>query len=165
MDRHQQRQQKLQGVFSEADRSLRDEKERLANVWKLPAETDKEERGPDLFAAERDRVARQQQQLSSIWDEDRAAREAELPLIVLLWNNRGYGEIKTYMVSRGIEPIGVDIYTPDFLTIARGFGCEAEKLEDPRDLPAKLKAAALRDRPTVIEIDEAAYVAGVAAES
>ncbi|HMM64043.1 MAG TPA: 5-guanidino-2-oxopentanoate decarboxylase [Mesorhizobium sp.] len=94
-----------------------------------------------------------------------AAREAELPLIVLLWNNRGYGEIKTYMVSRGIEPIGVDIYTPDFLTIARGFGCEAEKLEDPRDLPAKLKAAALRDRPTVIEIDEAAYVAGVAAES
>lgn len=84
---------------------------------------------------------------------------------MLLWNNRGYGEIKTYMVSRGIEPIGVDIYTPDFLTIARGFGCEAEKLEDPRDLPAKLKAAALRDRPTVIEIDEAAYVAGVAAES
>ncbi len=77
VDRHQQRQQKLQGVFSEADRSLRDEKERLANVWKLPAETDKEERGPDLFAAERDRVARQQQQLSSIWDEDRAAREAE----------------------------------------------------------------------------------------
>lgn len=77
IDRHQQRQQKLQGVFSEADRNLRDEKERLANVWKLPAENDPEERGPDLFAAERDRVARQQQQLSSIWDEDRAAREAE----------------------------------------------------------------------------------------
>jgi acetolactate synthase-1/2/3 large subunit len=84
---------------------------------------------------------------------------------VLLWNNNGYGEIKAYMEARGIEPIGVDIYTPDFLTIARGFGCEAEKLEDPRDLPAKLKAAAQRNRPTVIEIDEAAYTAFVAAQT
>ena len=93
-----------------------------------------------------------------------AAREAELPLIVLLWNNNGYGEIKAYMEARGIEPIGVDIYTPDFLTIARGFGCEAEKLEDPRDLPAKLKAAAQRNRPTLIEIDEASYVEFVTAQ-
>ncbi|PSJ62994.1 5-guanidino-2-oxopentanoate decarboxylase [Pseudaminobacter soli (ex Li et al. 2025)] len=94
-----------------------------------------------------------------------SAREAELPLIVLLWNNNGYGEIKAYMEARGIEPIGVDIYTPDFLTIARGFGCEAEKLEDPSDLPAKLKAATQRNRPTVIEIDEAAYTAFVAAQT
>ncbi|WP_315928326.1 5-guanidino-2-oxopentanoate decarboxylase [Mesorhizobium sp. SP-1A] len=92
-----------------------------------------------------------------------AAREAGLPLIVLLWNNNGYGEIKAYMEARGIEPIGVNIYTPDFLAIARGFGCEAENLDDPRDLPAKLKAAAQRNRPTVIEIDEAAYVASLAA--
>ncbi len=90
-----------------------------------------------------------------------AAREAGLPLIVLLWNNNGYGEIKTYMQARGIEPIGVDIYTPDFLAIARGFGCEAEKLENPRDLPAKLTAAARRNRPTVIEIDEASYLASL----
>jgi acetolactate synthase-1/2/3 large subunit len=90
-----------------------------------------------------------------------AAREAGLPLIVLLWNNRGYGEIKAYMKSRGIEPIGVDIYTPDFLTIAYGFGCEAERLKDPGDLPEKLKVAAARDRPTVIEIVEADYVAAL----
>jgi acetolactate synthase-1/2/3 large subunit len=54
-----------------------------------------------------------------------SAVEAQLPLIVLLWNNDGYGEIKTYMVDRQIQPIGVDIYTPDFLTIAIGFGCGA----------------------------------------
>jgi acetolactate synthase-1/2/3 large subunit len=91
-----------------------------------------------------------------------AAREAGLPLIVLLWNNNGYGEIKTYMEARGIQPVGVDIYTPDFLAIAHGFGCEAERLDDPRDLPTKLAAAAGRDRPTVIEIDETAYVRFVA---
>lgn len=90
-----------------------------------------------------------------------AAREVGLPLIVLLWNNNGYGEIKGYMEARGIEPIGVDIYTPDFLTIARGFGCEAERLKDPRDLPDRLRAAAGRDRPTVIEIIERDYMAAL----
>ena len=55
-----------------------------------------------------------------------SAVEAGTPIIVLLWNNQGYGEIKRYMQERGIPTIGVDIYTPDFLTLARGFGCRAE---------------------------------------
>ncbi len=62
------------------------------------------------------------------------------------------------MEARGIEPIGVDIFTPDFLTIARGFGCEAERLNAPNDLPARLKAALERRCPTVIEIIESDYV-------
>lgn len=40
------------------------------------------------------------------------AVEARVPLVVLLWNNQGYEEIKKYMVNRAIEPIGVDIHTP-----------------------------------------------------
>ena len=36
------------------------------------------------------------------------------PVPILLWNNQGYGEIKTYMADRDIPQIGVDIYTPDF---------------------------------------------------
>ena len=88
-----------------------------------------------------------------------AAREAQLPLIILLWNNNGYGEIKSYMEARGIEPIGVDIFTPDFLTIARGFGCEAQTLKAPDDLPGILKAALECKWPTIIEIREDDYVA------
>jgi hypothetical protein len=41
-----------------------------------------------------------------------SAVEAQVPLIVLLWNNQGYEEIKKYMVNRAIEPVGVDIHTP-----------------------------------------------------
>lgn len=77
VESHQKRQQKLQGVFSQAEREMRDEKERLANLWNQPAGQAPEEKGPDLFASERDRVARQQRELSSVWDQDRAAREAE----------------------------------------------------------------------------------------
>ena len=88
-----------------------------------------------------------------------SAREAETPVIVLLWNNNGYGEIKTYMVSRQIHPIGVDIFTPDFQILAKGFGCEAVKLKNPGDLPRLLREATQRKTATVIEIKENDYVA------
>jgi acetolactate synthase-1/2/3 large subunit len=88
-----------------------------------------------------------------------SAREAGTPVIVLLWNNNGYGEIKTYMISRQIHPIGVDIYTPDFQMLAKGFGCEAVRLKKPGDLPGLLRKAAKKKTATVIEIDETDYVA------
>ena len=88
-----------------------------------------------------------------------AAKEIEAPVIVLLWNNQGYGEIKSYMISKQIQPIGVDIFTPDFQLLAKAFGCEAVKLGDPADLPALLHAARARKAPTIIEIDQQDYVA------
>lgn len=88
-----------------------------------------------------------------------SAVEAEIPLIVLLWNNDGYGEIKTYMVDRQIKPIGVDIFTPDFLTIAKGFGCGATRPGSVDELVTALRQAATGKAPTVIEIRaDAAYV-------
>lgn len=83
-----------------------------------------------------------------------SAVEARVGIIVLLWNNQGYGEIKRYMQRRDITPLGVDIYTPDFLTIARGFGCLAERARDHAHLQALLREAP-SDRPLLIEIAEA----------
>ncbi len=83
-----------------------------------------------------------------------SAVEAAVPVIVLLWNNRGYAEIKKYMVERDIEPIGVDIYTPDFLALARGFGCCAASADTPAMLASELQQAVARRVPTLIEIDE-----------
>lgn len=89
-----------------------------------------------------------------------SAVEARVAIIVLLWNNRGYGEIKRYMQQRGIEPIGVDIFTPDFLTLAHGFGCRAERAGNIEHLRSLLQAALTADRPTVIEVlEEAEFLA------
>jgi acetolactate synthase-1/2/3 large subunit len=88
-----------------------------------------------------------------------SAREQNLPVIVLLWNNQGYAEIKSYMVQNQIKPIGVDIYTPDFQTLAKGFGCEAARVTRLADLPDQLRAAAARSVPTIIEIVEEEIVA------
>ena len=83
-----------------------------------------------------------------------SAIEARAPVIVLLWNNDGYGEIKRYMQERGIPTIGVDIYTPDLLAIAKGFGCGAERASSLDHLRELLLRAARADRPTVIEVRE-----------
>lgn len=84
------------------------------------------------------------------------AVELGLPVPILIWNNRGYGEIKQYMADRDIPQIGVDIYTPDFQAIAKGFGCNALKAESFEHLKQALRKAVTADRPTVIEIDDAA---------
>jgi acetolactate synthase-1/2/3 large subunit len=83
-----------------------------------------------------------------------SAIEARTPVIVLLWNNDGYGEIKRYMQERGIPTIGVDIYTPDLLAIAKGFGCSAERASSLGHLSELLRQAARADRPSVIEVRE-----------
>jgi acetolactate synthase I/II/III large subunit len=79
---------------------------------------------------------------------------AQVPVIVLLWNNQGYGEIKTYMAEKDIPQIGVDIFTPDFVAIAQGFGCAAERAGSLDHLQQSLAAAPRRTVPTLIEIRE-----------
>jgi len=74
-----------------------------------------------------------------------SAVEAQVPVIVLLWNNAGYGEIKRYMTERAITPVGVDIYTPDFMMLARGFGCVGERIGSMNALLEQLPRAAGRD--------------------
>ena len=83
-----------------------------------------------------------------------SAVEARTPIIVLLWNNQGYEEIKKYMLNRDIEPVGVDIYTPDFIGVATALGCAAERIQDVDSLRVALRAAADRQGPTLIEIDQ-----------
>jgi|GEM_PF-2871822 acetolactate synthase I/II/III large subunit len=58
------------------------------------------------------------------------------------------------MVERDIPTIGVDIYTPDFIAIAKGFGCDAKRDTGTTELTDALHEAVAADRPTLIEIPE-----------
>lgn len=88
-----------------------------------------------------------------------SAVEAGTPIVVVVWNNAGYGEIRKYMVARDITPVGVEPYTPDFNMLARGFGCLARTADDPATLTTALKEAAVAKLPTVIEIRETDWFA------
>jgi acetolactate synthase-1/2/3 large subunit len=87
-----------------------------------------------------------------------SAVEARVPIIVLLWNNQGYEEIKRYMVKRSIEPVGVDIHTPNFIGLARAFGCAAQAVATVAALRDALCSARDCQRPTLIEVDQQAWM-------
>lgn len=91
-----------------------------------------------------------------------SAVEARTPIIVLLWNNQGYEEIKKYMVNRAIEPVGVDIYTPDFIGVAKALGCAAEQVAGVESLRTALRKASDSQLPTLIEIDQHTWMNGMA---
>ncbi|MHC2147452.1 5-guanidino-2-oxopentanoate decarboxylase [Pseudomonas sp. 210_17 TE3656] len=92
-----------------------------------------------------------------------SATEAQVPLIVLLWNNQGYEEIKKYMVNRAIEPVGVDIHTPDFIGVAKALGCAAQAVGDVEQLREALRQACDRKGPSLIEIDQTHWMQAVPA--
>jgi len=86
-----------------------------------------------------------------------SAVEAQVPLIVLLWNNHGYEEIKKYMLNRDIKPVGVDIHTPDFIAVAQGLGAAAEQVNDLAQLQTALARAVERNKPTLLQVDQAQW--------
>ncbi|WP_168015456.1 5-guanidino-2-oxopentanoate decarboxylase [Halomonas salinarum] len=87
------------------------------------------------------------------------AVEERLPVVILLWHNGGYEEIRRYMAANGVTPIGVNLHAPDFQTLAGGFGCLATRAEDPKSL-AKALSQRPEKGPLLIEIDAHRWPAG-----
>lgn len=85
------------------------------------------------------------------------AVEMRLPVIIVLWHNHGYEEIRRYMDQHSVERRGVDIQAPDFLTLAKGFGCLATRADTPTQLASALACRPL-DGPYLIEIDANAWI-------
>jgi thiamine pyrophosphate-dependent acetolactate synthase large subunit-like protein len=73
----------------------------------------------------------------------------QLPIVVV--NNRGYGEIRQAMISRGIEPFGVTFDPPRFPQVAEAFGARGELVSEPSQLERALRAAFQAEGPTMIE--------------
>jgi len=83
-----------------------------------------------------------------------SAKEAKLPVVLLLLNNFGYGEIKSYMISKNIPPLGVDLYTPDFITLGEAYGWETATAHSVDDLLGMAEAASRGTEPTLIVFGE-----------
>ncbi|WP_201576360.1 5-guanidino-2-oxopentanoate decarboxylase [Psychrobacter okhotskensis] len=82
------------------------------------------------------------------------AAELELPLIVLLWNNHGYGEIRRYMEEGGLPLIGVNIKTPNFEPLAAGFGAGYRRITAKQQLLDALEKDIKGKQPIIYEVDE-----------
>lgn len=81
-----------------------------------------------------------------------SAMDAAAPVIILLWNDRLYGEILHYMEDTGVSPVGVTLYAPDFSALATAFGGTHVLVKTLAETEAALTAAADRLQSTIIEM-------------
>ena len=80
------------------------------------------------------------------------AMDENTPVIFVIWNNHGYQEIETYMVSNGISAICVTPSPPDFTLIAEAYGMSAEKLTEKTILADVIARAVQIGKPHLIEV-------------
>jgi acetolactate synthase-1/2/3 large subunit len=80
--------------------------------------------------------------------------ENRLPLVICLFNDRGYGIIR-WMQDQLFagRRIGVDLTTPDFVALARSFGMAATAVARAEEFSPALEEAMRSDGPTLIDID------------
>jgi acetolactate synthase I/II/III large subunit len=79
-------------------------------------------------------------------------RDVDAWTALIVWNNRGYGEIRTSMITAGIVPVGVDVQPPDFALLAASYGYAHRLIENPESLRAALLEFGRRRQVVMLEI-------------
>lgn len=81
------------------------------------------------------------------------AVDEKLPILFVIWNNNGFGEIETSMRDVGAVPVGCDPTAPDFSHVAAACGMDFVRCSaDPSEVVAAMKSANLANGPAMIEI-------------
>jgi len=76
--------------------------------------------------------------IQSLW----TAMDQKLPITFVIFNNGGYGALKSFGAMLGIPGApGTDVAGVDFVALAKGFGCEAECVTTAADTERALRAA------------------------
>ncbi|MDH5785714.1 MAG: acetolactate synthase large subunit [Chromatiales bacterium] len=73
------------------------------------------------------------------------------PIVVLVWNDSGYGLIKWKQMNAFGRPSHVDFTNPDFVMLAESFGAEGVRVESAEALLPALRKALESDSVTVID--------------
>jgi acetolactate synthase-1/2/3 large subunit len=79
-------------------------------------------------------------------------RDVDAWTAIIVWNNRGYGEIRSSMIAAGIRPAGVDLQPPDFALLAASYGYPHRLIETPAALSDALRDFGRGRQVVVLEI-------------
>jgi len=76
-----------------------------------------------------------------------------LPVIIIIANNCAWGMLKTYQ-KNNLKKRYCDVDLPpiNYMEIAKGFGCYAEKIEDPEEIKNAIQRAIDSKKPAVIDV-------------
>lgn len=90
-----------------------------------------------------------QYSLQALW----TAAQSGLPLVILALRNGEYGILKSFAVLEQTPGVpGLDIPGLDLVSLAKGFGCAAERISDLGVLKQRVAAAFNATGPTVFEV-------------
>lgn len=78
-------------------------------------------------------------------------------LVLLVFNDGGYGVLRNLQEAHGKPPAAVDLVTPDFAQLSASLGLSYRRIASATDAAPVLDDAVAQRGPVVVEIDLAAY--------
>ena len=95
--------------------------------------------------------------LQFILAEFGTAIDESIPVAFIIWNNLEYKEIRKFMESQSIKPIGVSPKPPNLKYTARSFGMDFKSITSSSTLADALTDFHTDPRPLIIEIVESTF--------
>jgi benzoylformate decarboxylase len=90
-----------------------------------------------------------QYSLQAIWN----AVQLHLPMLIVILRNEEYAILKSFAALEQTPGVpGLDIPGLDFVSLAKGYGCDATRLDDLEAIKQAAAEAWTKDVPTVLEI-------------
>jgi acetolactate synthase I/II/III large subunit len=79
------------------------------------------------------------------------AKRLNLPIIILLWRDEGYGLIEWHQMKKFNRSSNVKFGNPDFIQLAKSYGFEALQIKQTEDLKPTLEKAIAMNKPVLID--------------
>jgi benzoylformate decarboxylase len=90
-----------------------------------------------------------QYSVQSLW----TAAQLRLPILIIVLRNEEYAILKSFAALEDAPGVpGLDLPGFDIVSIARGYGCDAERLEGLERIKEAATDAWKKSKPTVLEI-------------
>jgi len=77
----------------------------------------------------------------------------DLPMVVVIFNNRELAMIREEQREAGYPPYGTDLMNPDFAAYAEACGGAGIRVTRPEDLAGAVKTAVQMNKPVVVDIE------------
>ena len=78
-------------------------------------------------------------------------------LVLLVFNDGGYGVLRNLQEAQGKAPAGVDLVTPDFAQVASALGLAYRRIANAADAAPVLEQAVATRGPVLVEVDVVAF--------
>lgn len=81
------------------------------------------------------------------------AAQEKLPMIVVLFDDAGYGVLRNIQSNAYGRQVAVDLMSPDFVLLAQSMGFDAARIGSPAEFVSELEKAVNTKNPTMIVVD------------